>query len=107
MVLWSFAAWRFAEYERFTKRFTDPPAPLADLALALEPNDYILDWRRGERALRYCHYVDDAEHDALVEATRLKELERYRADGSDGRMNCYSILLRDRIFLDEPSPEDV
>ncbi|MGB1286986.1 MAG: class I SAM-dependent methyltransferase, partial [Aggregatilineales bacterium] len=82
-----FAAWRFYEYERFSRRFVDAPADLP-----LEKGDFLLDWRRGERALRYCHYVDDAEHDALVAATGFTELKRYRADGSDNRMNCYSIL---------------
>lgn len=84
-----FAAWRFYEYERFTKRLTD-----WDDDMPVERNDYLLDWRRGERALRYCHYVDDKEHDELVKATGLQELTRYRADGSDDRMNMYSVLKK-------------
>ena len=27
----------------------------------LEPGDYLLDWRRGTRALRYVHHYDPAE----------------------------------------------
>jgi len=84
-----FAAWRFYEYERFTKRLT-----YWDEAMSVERHDYLLDWRRGERALRYCHYVDDTEHNALVTATGLTELSRYRADGSDDRMNMYSVLQK-------------
>ena len=84
-----FAAWRFYEYERFTKRLVE-----WDADMAVEPNDYLLDWRRGERALRYCHYVDDTEHNALVDATNMQELTRYRADGSDDRMNMYSVLKK-------------
>ncbi|MEW6579100.1 MAG: hypothetical protein AB1435_07890, partial [Chloroflexota bacterium] len=63
--------------------------------LVAEPGDYLLDWRRGARAPRYCHYVDDAEHAALIAATGLRELATYRADGHTGDVNQYSILRRD------------
>lgn len=82
-----FAAWRFFEYERFTKRLVD-----WDASMQVEKHDYLLDWRRGERALRYCHYVDDDELDDLVAATKMKEIARYRADGSDNAMNVYVVL---------------
>lgn len=81
------AVWRFYEYERFRKRLVD-----WDADVEVEKHDYLLDWRRGERALRYCHYVDDEELDALVDASGLSEITRYRADGSDNRMNVYLVL---------------
>lgn len=84
-----FAAWRFYEYERFKNRVVAWPDDIQ-----VEANDYLLDWRRGVTALRYCHYVDDAEHDALVKATGLTEIGRYRADGESGATNCYSVLRR-------------
>jgi hypothetical protein len=84
-----FASWRFYEYERFRERLVDWPDDIQ-----VEEGDYLLDWRRGERALRYCHYVDDAEHKALIEATGLHEVTTYRADGSDNRMNAYSLLRK-------------
>lgn len=85
-----FAAWRFFEYERFRKRLVD-----WDNDITVEKHDYLLDWRRGERALRYCHYVDDDELDALVASTNMSELARYRADGSDNAMNVYVVLRKD------------
>jgi tRNA (uracil-5-)-methyltransferase TRM9 len=88
--LLAFACWRFAEYERYTSRFTEWPDDISR-----EPHDYLFDWRRGTPALRYCHYVDDAEHDRLVAVTGFTELERYRADGETGDVNCYSILRRE------------
>lgn len=81
------ACWRFYEYERFQKRLVDFPA-----GLDVEKNDFLLDWRRGERALRYCHYVDDAEQTELIAASGLQLLTTYRADGADGRMNSYIVL---------------
>jgi hypothetical protein len=83
--------WRFYEYERFRERIVPWPA---DLQERVERHDYLLDWRRGERALRYCHYVDDAEHAELVAAAGLAEVEIYRADGFTGEVNRYSILQK-------------
>lgn len=87
----AFACWRFYEYERFRARVV---AWDADLAAQVEAGDHLLDWRRGERALRYCHYVNDAEHAALIDAAELHLIADYRADGEDGATNRYSILKR-------------
>lgn len=87
----AFAAWRFYEYERFQQRIVPWPP---ELAAQVERHDYLLDWRRGVQALRYCHYVDDAEHDDLERACGLDALESYRADGFTGAVNRYSILGR-------------
>jgi tRNA (uracil-5-)-methyltransferase TRM9 len=86
----AFACWRFYEYERFRSRIV----PFGD-EITVEKHDYLLDWRRGEVALRYCHYVDDAEHSALIAATGLREIVSYRADGEDGQANQYSVLRRE------------
>jgi SAM-dependent methyltransferase len=85
-----FTAWRFYEYERFRERIVPFPP-----GLRAEAGDYLLEWRRGAPALRYCHYVNDDEHAALIAATGLRELLTYRADGHGGDVNRYSILKRD------------
>jgi SAM-dependent methyltransferase len=85
--LFAFACWRFYEYPRFRARII----PWSQ-ALDVETNDYLLDWKRGTTALRYCHYVDDSEHAALVAATGMTEVETYRADGEGGQVNRYSLL---------------
>jgi tRNA (uracil-5-)-methyltransferase TRM9 len=87
--LLAFAAWRFYDYARFRERIV----PWSD-DIEVERHDYLLDWRRGERALRYCHFVDDDEHAALIAATGLAEVETYRADGRTNDANHYSILRR-------------
>jgi SAM-dependent methyltransferase len=85
------AAWCFYEYERFRARIVPWPDDLD-----VEPHDYLLDWRRGARALRYCHYVDEAEHADLVAASGLTEITTYRADGRTNDINRYSLLRRER-----------
>jgi SAM-dependent methyltransferase len=87
--LLAFACWRFYEYERFRERIVPWPEDIA-----VETGDYLLDWRRGTTALRYCHYVDDAEHAALVTAMGLHEILTYRADGQTGDANRYSLLKK-------------
>lgn len=88
-----FAAWCFYENERFRKRLVDWSPELAE---EVERHDYLLDWRRGEHALRYCHYVDDSEHVTLIEASGLQEITQYRADGANNALNRYSVLLKSR-----------
>lgn len=85
-----FSAWRFYEFERFRQRIVPWPADLT-----AEPGDYLLDWRRGERALRYCHYVDEAEHAALIAASGLREITTFCADGEGGQSNRYSLLRQE------------
>jgi SAM-dependent methyltransferase len=88
--LLAIACWRFYEYPRFRERIV-----AWDDDMQVEAHDYLLDWRRGARALRYCHYVDDAEHAALVAASGLREIETWRADGETGDVNRYSLLRRE------------
>ena len=85
----AFACWRFYEQARFRRRIVS----WAD-DIDVERHDYLLDWRRGDRALRYCHYVDDAEHEELIEATGLELIADYRADGAGGDLNRYTLLAR-------------
>jgi tRNA (uracil-5-)-methyltransferase TRM9 len=85
-----FACWRFYEYPRFRERITPFPPDLE-----VEAKDYLLDWRRGAHALRYCHYVDDAEHAELIAASGMQHVETYRADGASGDANCYSVLRKE------------
>lgn len=89
--LLAFTCWRFYEYARFRARIVPWPD---DLAGQVEAGDYLLDWRQGASALRYCHYVDDAEHAALIAATDLEVAAIYRADGRSGDSNLYALLRR-------------
>ena len=93
-----FTAWRFYERARFRERIQPWPA-----GIDVEAHDYLLDWRRGERALRYCHYVDDAEHAQLIDATGLTVIADYRADGAGRNLNRYTVL-RKRAGRSEPEP---
>ncbi len=83
------AAWRFYEQERFRRRIVPWGGDIA-----VEKHDYLLDWRRGQRALRYCHYVDDDEHAELIAASGLSVIADFRADGAEGDLNRYTVLRK-------------
>ncbi len=91
----AFTAWRFLEDERLRQRIV----PWDDAA-EVEAGDYLLDWRRGPRALRYCHYIDDAEHERLIAATGLMVSADFRADGAGGALNRYTLLTKKRAERD-------
>ncbi len=82
------AAWRFLDDPALRARVTPWPD---DLAGEVESGDALLDWRRGQKALRYCHHCDDAEFDALMAESGLTLESRYFADGASGRMNLYAV----------------
>lgn len=88
----AFTTWRFYEFEALRARVVAWETLENAEKLTLEAGDYLLDWRRGEQALRYCHYVDDVEQDMLCMVTGMSERTRYRADGAENRANCYSVL---------------
>jgi SAM-dependent methyltransferase len=77
--------WRFLDLPRFRERIVDWNADMR-----VEPGDYLLDWRRGENALRYCHAVDDTEHARLVAVAGLAPAAEYRADAA----NLYTVLQK-------------
>ncbi len=85
------AFWTFYENERLRERIVawdDPQVPADYQNLPLERHDYLLDWRREAQALRYCHYVDEAEMTTLTAG--LQVVATYDADGS----NRYVILRK-------------
>lgn len=84
------AAWCFYEHQRFRDRIVPWPQDIT-----VEAHDYLLDWRRGEHATRYCHYVDEAEHVHLMRLTGFTMLDTYFADGFSGTVNRYSLLKND------------
>lgn len=85
----AWASWRFYEQERFQARITP-----WENDIEVEDHDFLLDWRQGTTALRYCHYVDDTEQTTLNAATGLTEIATFRADGKTQDLNCYSLLHR-------------
>jgi 2-polyprenyl-3-methyl-5-hydroxy-6-metoxy-1,4-benzoquinol methylase len=85
-------AWQFALENRFSNRVIKPNAINLD-PRDLEKNDFILDWRKGQRAFRYCHFVDENEVEKIDKSLKSLKLEKtFLADGKSGKLNRYLIF---------------
>ena len=57
----------------------------------VDPNDYLLDWKRGSTGLRYVHHFDENELSELAEESRFKIVETFYSDGENKRSGLYQI----------------
>lgn len=95
--LLAFAVWRFEDFERFRARerpWAEHNA-VAEEAISedqLEAGDRLLPWGEDGRAVRYCHFADDAEVERWLADSPLDVVARYDADGREGRLNRYFVL---------------
>ncbi len=65
------------------------------LLLNLEKNDFLLDWRKGEKAnqvFRYCHHISEKEMIELIEKSGLVVVDKFFADGKSRQLNQYFLL---------------
>ncbi len=83
-----FSCWQFAKDERFKDRVVDPKNLKID-PQNLEHNDYILDWKQGQTAYRYCHFVDEQELANLTNSANWQTQQTFLADGKSGQLNLY------------------
>lgn len=67
-----------------------------ELGLNLEEGDYLVGWNNLPGAYRYCHSFTDGEIDSLACSVQGKTavVDRFRADGRTGQLNCYLVLRR-------------
>ncbi len=55
----------------------------------LEPNDYLVDWKRGGDGVRYIAYLDHATTRALMDEAGFEIVEEFSADGKTNNLNFY------------------
>ncbi|MBD3250297.1 MAG: methyltransferase domain-containing protein [Candidatus Pacebacteria bacterium] len=84
-------AWQFGAEKRFDDRQIDPQTIGIDPEL-LEQDDYILDWKRGEEAVRYCHWIKPAEMQEIAQQADLEIIDQFAADGKSKELNNYYLL---------------
>jgi SAM-dependent methyltransferase len=85
------STWQFLEDERLRRKVVD----WAEVGIApeeLDPGDYLLDWKRGGRGLRYCHLVDRAELEELAAESSLRVRKTFRAGGRAGNLSLVAVL---------------
>jgi SAM-dependent methyltransferase len=86
--------WQFGQKPRFKRKGVDPKNVGINPEM-LDDNDYILDWQRGTKAYRYCHFVNQKEQERLVENSNLSLVNQFLADGKTNNLNKYLVLAKD------------
>ncbi|HLF26143.1 MAG TPA: class I SAM-dependent methyltransferase [Anaerolineae bacterium] len=87
------SVWQFLHISRLQRKIV----PWSEIGLRpedVDENDYLLDWLRGGRGLRYVHHFDEAELVNLCRRAGFGVLETYRSDGraSGGELGLYVLL---------------
>lgn len=60
----------------------------------LESGDYLLDWRRGGRGLRYVHHFTSEELAVLAGRAGMVVEQQFLSDGEAGRLGLYQVWMR-------------
>lgn len=87
-------AWRFDRDKNLMARkqnFTNVDLSSIDM----EENDYLLDWQRGQNAIRYCHLTLPNEMKELADQAGLKIVSTFSSDGKSGNLNDYYLCKRE------------
>ena len=87
------SVWQFLHAPRLRRKIV----PWSEAGLwprDVDPGDYLLDWRRGGRGLRYVHHFDEAELVKLCRRAGFDVLETFRSDGRtpDGELGLYTLV---------------
>jgi len=82
--------WQFLNSPRLKARI-QPWESIGLKGSDVDANDYLLDWRRGGRGLRYVHHFDELELANLAKASGFEIIETLRSDGENKRLSIYQV----------------
>ena len=91
------SCWRFLRSQKLADRLHDP-ALVKINPKQLETGDYLLDWRSGNQAIRYCHDTDREEMVRHILAAGLQIEAEFSADGKTGNLNDYYIITHQQLL---------
>jgi tRNA (uracil-5-)-methyltransferase TRM9 len=87
------SAWQFVNSPRLRRKIV----PWSEAGIAqgsLEQGDYLLDWKRGGRGLRYCHLIDEQEIATYAQASHLQLQHIFLSGGREGNLGLFAILAK-------------
>jgi tRNA (uracil-5-)-methyltransferase TRM9 len=84
--------WQFLNSEKLKARI-QPWEAAGVSGSAVDPGDYLLDWRSGGEGLRYVHHFDEQELEELATASSFRIADSYYSDGEGGRLGLYQIWI--------------
>lgn len=80
--------WQFLNSPRLVARI-QPWSTLGLSELAVDPGDYLLDWRYGGSGLRYVHFFQIEELQQLANSSGFQVVETFYSDGVDKHLGVY------------------
>jgi tRNA (uracil-5-)-methyltransferase TRM9 len=82
--------WQFLNSARLKARI-QPWESIGLKETDVDANDYLLDWKRGGKGLRYVHHFDESELADLAKATGFEIIETFYSDGENKRLSLYQV----------------
>ena len=85
------STWQFLDSPRMRRKIRDW-SEIGIREAEVDAGDYLLDWKREGRGLRYCHLVDRAEVERLAASSGFCVRATFRAGGREGNLSLFVIL---------------
>lgn len=85
------SVWQFLQLPRLRRKIV----PWEQIGLShtdVDSGDYLLDWHRGGHGLRYVHYFEPAELNALCTRAGFHIDKSFHSDGESGKLGLYLLL---------------
>jgi 2-polyprenyl-3-methyl-5-hydroxy-6-metoxy-1,4-benzoquinol methylase len=80
--------WQFLNSPRLKARI-QPWESIGLQGSDVDTNDYLLDWKRGGKGLRYVHHFDESELNDLAKASGFEIIETFYSDGENKKLSIY------------------
>ena len=85
------SVWQFLQLSRLRRKIV-PWEQIGLTETAVDPGDYLLDWRRGGHGLRYVHHFQPLELHALCTHAGFKVDKSFHSDGENNALGFYMLL---------------
>jgi tRNA (uracil-5-)-methyltransferase TRM9 len=89
--------WRFGAFSRFRRKIVPWHTYNQNAAEPIDPDDleegdFLMRWGKQKGFVRYCHFSNEQEIDALLESLNAPCIERFTSDGEDNSLNQYLLF---------------
>lgn len=91
--------WRFGAFPRFQRKFVPWHVYNQYAAETIDPEDleegdFLMSWGKQKGYVRYCHFSNEDEIEALLQSINAPCIERFISDGEDNCLNQYLLFRR-------------
>ena len=94
--LFYLSVWQFLNSERLRQRIV-PWETIGLSDAVVDDGDYLLDWRRGGRGMRYVNLLNSRRLKELAEQTGFIVVDEFYSDGYEGKLGLYHVWQKDHV----------